>query len=110
MSQLKEYKHTVAMTDDTTWTGAIPPGYELEKIVFVNSTANVATLDLGTTSGANDIFLNQIIGASGITTMVINKTFSMLSRQSLYLNDDHASSNWNSASLTAILLMRRVMI
>uniref|UniRef100_A0A6M3M3M0 Major tropism determinant N-terminal domain-containing protein n=1 Tax=viral metagenome TaxID=1070528 RepID=A0A6M3M3M0_9ZZZZ len=109
MSRLKEYKHTVPMTNDTTWTSAIPAGYELEKIIFVNSTANAATLDLGTSSGAEDVFEQQVIAASGITTVVINKTFSMLTRQSLYLNDDGAGT-WNSTSLTAILLMRRVMI
>ena len=109
MSQLKTYKHTVSMTDDTVWTGAIPAGFMLESIVFVNSTANAATLDLGTSSGAEDVFEQQVIGASGITTVVINKTFSMLARQTLYLNDDGAGT-WNSASLTAILLMRKVMI
>ena len=109
MTQLKNYKHTVPMTGDTTWTGCIPPGYELEKIVFVNSTANAATLDLGTTSGASDVFSQQVIQASGITTVVINKTFSMLARQSLFLNDDGVGT-WNSASLTAILLLRNVMI
>lgn len=108
MTKLKDYKHIVAMTNDTAWTGAIPPGYELEKIIFVNSTANAATLDLGTTSGASDVFSQSVI-AAGITTEVINKTFSMLARQSLYLNDDGAGT-WNSASLIANLLMRRVMI
>ena len=109
MTKLKEYKHTVPMTDDTEWTGAVPPGYELERIIFVNSTVNAATLDLGTTSGGNDVFSQQVIQASGITTVVINKTFSMLARQSLFLNDDGVGT-WNSSSLTAILLMRRVMI
>ena len=110
MSQLKEYKHTVPMTGDTVWTKAVPMGYELEKIVFVNSTANAATIDLGTSSGNSDVFKNQVIGASGITTVVINKTFSMLARQTLYINDDDGASSWNSSSLTAILLMRKVMI
>jgi len=109
MTQLKEYKHIVTMTDDTTWTGCIPAGYMLESIVFVESAGNAATLDLGTSSGAEDVFEQQVIQASGITTVVINKTFSMLARQTLYLNDDGAGT-WNSASLTAILLMRRVMI
>ena len=109
MTQLKEYKHVVPMTDDTIWTGAIPPGYELEKIVFVNSTANAATLDLGTVATGQDVFEQQVIQASGITTVVINKTFSMLARQSLYLNDDGVGT-WNGASLTAILLLRNVMI
>ena len=105
----KEYKHTVPMTDDTVWTGCIPPGYMLESIVFVNSTANAATIDLGTSSGNSDVFEQVVIAASSITTVVINKTFSMLARQTLYLNDDGVGT-WNSASLTAILLMRRVMI
>ena len=110
MTQLKTYKHTaVPMTDDTTWTGAVPAGYMLESITFVNSAANAATLDLGTTSGGEDVFEQQVIQASGITTVVINKVFSMLARQSLYLNDDGAGT-WNSSSLTAILHMRRTMI
>ena len=109
MSQLKEYKHITQMTDDTVWTGAVPMGYELEKIVFVESAGHAATLDLGTTSGAHDVFEQVVIAASSITTVVINKTFSMLARQSLYLNDDGVGT-WNSASLTAILLMRLVMI
>lgn len=109
MTQLKDYKHDVPMTDDTDWIGAVPAGYMLESITFVNSTANAATLDLGTTSGAEDIFEQQIIQASGITTVIINKVLSMLVRTSLYLNDDGAGT-WNSSSLTAILHMRRTMI
>jgi len=109
MSQLKTYKHTVPMTDDTEWTGCIPPGYMLESIVFVESAGNVPTLDLGKTSGASDVFSQQAMVASDITVVVINKVFSMLSRQSLYLNDDGVGT-WNSASLTALLNLRRVMI
>lgn len=110
MSQLKDYKHEIPITDDTEWTGCIPAGYQLESIVFVNSTANAATLDLGTTAGNSDVFLNQVIAANDITTIVINKTFSMLARQTLYLNDDSVGSDWNSSSLISIMLMRRVMI
>jgi len=106
---LKEYKHTVAMTDDTEWTGCIPPGYMLESIVFVESAGNAATLDLGTVATGQDVFEQQVIQATGITTIVINKVFSMLTRQDLYLNDD-GEGTWNAASLTAILLMRRAMI
>jgi len=106
---VERFRHTVAMTDDTTWTSVVPAGYELEKIIFVNSTANAATLDLGTAATGSQVFLNQVIAASGITTVVINKTFSMSAAQSLFLNDDDGSSSWNSASLTATLLMRRVI-
>ncbi|MBC2746272.1 MAG: hypothetical protein HF975_04550 [ANME-2 cluster archaeon] len=108
-NKLKEYEHDTPMTDDTVWTGAIPPGYLLESIVFYNSTANAATLDLGTTSGGEDVFEQEVIQASGLTTIPINKVFSMTARQSLYLNDDGLGT-WNNASLTAILLMRRAML
>lgn len=109
-NKLKDYTHLVAMTNDTTWTNVVPAGYELEKIVFVNSTGNIATLDLGKTSGANDVFLGEAIAANDITTVVINKTFSMISRQTLYLNDDDILSDWNGASITSIVLLRRVLI
>ena len=108
MIQLKTYKHETQMTNDTTWTGCIPAGYMLESIVFVESAGNVPTLDLGTTASASDVFSQEVLVASGITTIVINKVFSMLSRQTLYLSD--GAGTWNSASLTAILLLRRVMI
>ena len=105
----KEYKHTVAMTDDTEWTGAVPAGFMLESIVFVESAGAVPTLDLGTTTDNNDVFDQQSMVASGITVIVINKVFSMLTRQTLYLSDAGAGT-FNGASLTAILLMRKVMI
>ena len=109
---LKTYKHTaVPMTNDTAWTGAVPAGYQIESIVFIESGGVASTLDLGSVSGGSDIFKNQVIAASGITTIVINKTLSMLARSSLFLNDDDASSAWGGGtSITAIILMRRVMI
>jgi len=110
MTQLKTYKHTTPMTDDTVWTGAVPAGYQIIDINFVNSTANEATIDCGLASGTSNIFLNQVIAANAITTIVLNKTPSMLERSTLYINDDDASSSWNSSSLIAIMTMKRVMI
>lgn len=105
----EKYQHSTAITDDTTFTSIIPTGYELEKIIFIESAGNAATIDLGTVATGNDIFINQVITASSITTVVINKTFSMSAAQSLFLNDDDAGSSWNSASITATLLMRRIV-
>ena len=111
MSQLKEYKHTVEMVGDTTFTGAVPPGYQIESVIFVEGGGVASTLDLGSVSGGSDIFKNQVIAASGITTVVIQKTLSMLARSSLFLNDDDAGSAWGvGTSITAIILMRRTMI
>ena len=110
MTQLKQYQHETAMTSDTTWTGCIPPGYQLEQVILVNSTANQAILDLGKTAAASDVFLNQIVAANDITIIDLNEVFSMTSRQTLYLNDSDASSSWNSASLVALLNMRRSLM
>ncbi len=105
---IEQYQQLIVMTNDTTWTDVVPTGYELEKIIFVESAGNQAILDLGTATGTSGIFVNQVIAASSITTVVINKTFSMSAVQSLFLNDDDAGSSWNSASITATLIMRRI--
>jgi len=110
MTKLKEYKHVVPITGDTEFTGAVPPGYQIIDITFVNSTANPATIDCGLAAGTSNIFKNQVIAANDITTIVLNKTPSMLTRSSLYINDDDAGSSWNSSSLTAIMTMKKVMI
>ena len=104
---IERYSQTVAMTDDTAWADVTPAAYMLESITFVESAGNAATLDLGTTSGAQDVFEQAVIQASGITTVVLNKVFSLTAAQSLYLNDD-GTGTWNSASLKAEILMRRI--
>lgn len=105
---VERFRHAVAMTNDTAWTGVVPAGYVLDSIIFVESAGNAATLDLGTSSGASDVFSQKVIAASSITTVLIDKTFSMIAAQSLYLNDD-GTGTWNSASVTATLLMRRLI-
>jgi len=107
-NDVQRYRHTVAITDDTTWTDIVPAGYMLETITFVESAGNAATIDLGTTSGASDVFSQEVIAASGITVVTIDQAFSMTAKQSLYLNDDGVGT-WNSASLTATLTLRRLI-
>lgn len=107
-NNVERFRHTVAITDDTTWTDIVPAGYILESIIFVESAGNTAILDLGTTATGQDVFEQQTITASSITTISINKIFSMTVNQSLYLNDD-GTGTWNGASITATLLMRRVI-
>ena len=54
-------------------------------------------LDLGTTLGGNEVFINQDITASDLTTVVIQRVFSLSAATTLYLNDDDAGSNWNGS-------------
>lgn len=102
----EQYRQTVEMTNDTAWTDVVPPGYLFRKIIFYNSHANTATLDLGTTSGNNDVFDQKAVPA-GYSVQNINDVYSKTASQSLYLNDDGAGT-WNSATIVATLLMQKV--
>ena len=85
----------------------IPAGYMLKYMYGLETAGNTATLDLGTTAGASDVFSQQVFTASTETTVVINKLFSRTTDTALYLNDDGAGT-WNSGSLNVILVLERV--
>ena len=102
----KTSKSTI--TDDATWTSVVPAGYCLEYIVFEETAGNTATLDLGTSATGSQVFVNEAITASSVTTVTINTVFSLTADQTLYLNDDDGSSSWNSGSVNATLVMRKV--
>ena len=109
MTEFKEYKHDVAITDDTELVDAVPPGFMIETLTFVNSTANEATIDCGSTSGGSDIFSQATISASGITSITVNKVISMSDRKSLFLNDDGVGT-WNSSSVIVLVHMKRSLL
>jgi len=93
------------VTGNTTLTSVIPKGYMLKTIVIENTTANAFTLNVGSsTSGGTDVVNGAVISASGLTTITINKTFSMSADQTLYLQ----SANWNSSSSNIYLTMERI--
>ena len=98
------YIHSTAITGDTTWTSVVPAGFELERIVFENSTANAVTINLGTSAAGTQVINGGAIAASTFTTLLANKTFSRTANQTLYLS----SADWNSASLVATLFFRRI--
>lgn len=94
-----------AITGDTQ-LGDVPEKYILVGLVLIETAGNTATLDLGTTAGASDIFAHQTIVASSETMITINRPF-LLSGTSLYLNDDDASSSWNSASVDVFMRIKK---
>lgn len=98
----------LAITEDTLTEDLIPARYMLEKIVFENTTANEAILDAGTTDGGNDIFSEQTIAASTITTIVLNKMFSSTLDTDFDLNDTQTGSDWNSASLNITFILAKI--
>ena len=96
------------VTGDTEFTSVVPAKFLLKYLIAEETAGNAATLDLGTTAGASDVFLNQVFAASTITTVVINKVFSFSAVQSLFLNDDDGSSSWNSGSLNVYFVIERI--
>lgn len=98
-----------ALNSDTTLTDIIPPGYMLQYVVFEEKTGNSPILDLGTTAGGNQVFINQALLPSDLTTISIGRTFSLVNSTTLYLNDDDAGSTWDSGVVDAYFIMTSVL-
>ena len=102
----KVIKSTI--TSDTTWTDIVPAGYILERIVFEETAGNAAILSLGTSDGAYDVFTNVTMAASSITVVDVGELYSKSTAQTLDLNDDQTSDDWNSASVNVTIIMVKV--
>lgn len=98
----------LGLSADTTLTNVIPAGYMLEYIVIEEKTGGSPILDLGTTSGGNQVMLNQVLESSGLTTISIERTFSLVSNTTLYLNDDDASSTWDASTVDVYFVIRPI--
>lgn len=94
---------------DTTLTNIVPAGYMLTYVVFLEKAATSPILDLGTTLGGNEVFINQTLTSSDLTTIVIQRVFSLSSATTLYLNDDDAGSNWNGSTVDAYFVMTPII-
>ena len=97
------------LSGDTTLTNIVPAGYMLTYVVFLEKAGTNPFLDLGTSAGGNEVFLNQDITASSLTTVVIQRVFSLSAATTLYLNDDDAGSNWNGSTVDAYFVMTPII-
>jgi hypothetical protein len=100
---------TLNKSADTTLTTIIPAGYMLEYMLFEETAGNAPTLDLGTTAGGNQVFINQEMTASGITTIVLQRVFSLVAATTLYLNDDAAGSDWNGGTVNIYTILKQII-
>lgn len=94
---------------DTTLTDIVPAGYLLEYIIFNEKAGNAAVLDLGTAAGGSQVFINIPIAASGLTTIPVQNMYSLTLPQTLYLNDDDASSDWNGAIVDVYFVLKAIL-
>jgi len=101
------------ITGDTLWTGIVPAGYVIDKIIFEETAGNAGVLSMGTSDAANDVFTGVTIAASTFTVLdnadLSKSMFSSTVAQTLDLNDDTAGDGWNSASVNVTFLMKRII-
>ena len=81
----------------------IPARYMLTYIVFQELNAGTPILDLGTTLDGNEVFLTQTLTASDLTTVVVERIFSMSLSTDLYLSD--TSGTWDGAMVDAYFVL-----
>lgn len=107
-----QYNWTTAIAGDTTLTSIVPAGYELEKILFKNSTAGAVSVRLGTTAGGTDVFgltaLNTSATLGGFKTVLCNQGFSTTAAQTLYLSSTDWTGGGTPPSLTFTMYFRRI--
>jgi hypothetical protein len=94
---------------DKTLTNIVPAGYMLTYVVFLEKAGTSPILDLGITPGGNEVFINQALVSSDLTTIVIQRVFSLSATTTLYLNDDDAGSNWNGSTVDAYFVMTPII-
>jgi hypothetical protein len=81
---------------NTTLTNIALNGYETTKILLRNTTANPVVVNIGTSTGGNQLTPTAVtVPANDIVIITVNKFFSISEQQTLFIH----STNWNSASL-----------
>ena len=97
-----------SVSDDYTALSVIPPGYMVQTIIFDNATSTTAQLSAGTSVGGNNVFLSEAVNASGLTTIAVNKTFSLTAFTSIFFNHSGDGDTWAGATLTIYILLTKI--
>ena len=97
----------MGLNADTTLTDVVPAGYMLEYVIFEELAGQSPILDLGTSAGGNEVFINQALTTSDLTTIVVDRIFSLTVDTTLYLNDD-GGSTWDTSSVDAYFVLRPI--
>ena len=103
----------MGLQSDTLFANAIPAKTLLLCIVIENETVNPATLSMGTLPGLSDIFSSATIAqkvgdVNGLTTIGINKPFSLDIATSAFLHHENTGDTWNGAKLNVSFILRDV--
>ena len=99
----------VSYDNTTDFTISIPAGYRVEGVIIENKTASACQLSFGTTSGGIEIYGGFSIGSSELIEMTINKTFSMSSSTTIYVNSDNLGDTWNSCTINFYVTLKKLI-
>jgi len=93
------------ITGNTSPSDFVPKGYKIESIFFRETNGGAATVNIGSTSGGNDVVngLSVIATCGGLAT-IVKDFFSTTSDQKLYVS----SPDWGTASVDLIFRMKKV--
>ena len=90
------------ISQDSVFLNLLPGNYKFNDAVFVNTTTNYAQLSMGITPGGVECFgsdgLNPLdLATRGITTIGVNKVFSITTPTTIYLHHAQIGDDWNGA-------------
>lgn len=107
-------------TGTANFTMTIPAGRRISFIIVKNTGENDVAINIGTTSGGNDVWEGTVGGSAttdcgvmyavgynplGTVNAIQQRFFSYTSDQTLYIS----SASWNSASVTVYIVTQRVV-
>ena len=91
------------ISSDQLFVSLLPGNYRFNSVVFVNHFDLWAQLSMGVTPGGVECFGNQGMdptssATKGITTITVNKTFSLTTPTTLYLHHAGLGDTWNGTT------------
>ena len=111
-SQNINYSPVIALnvSDDYTWTNAIPAGFMVEYLAIEESTGNTGQISFGTTLEGTNIAQSEAVTGGGLTIIdrINQRAISLHNPTTIYINHAGVDDNWNGINITVYCIMRKI--
>ena len=94
---------TYSVTGDSELTDIVPPGYLIDKIIFVEGNSSTGQLSAGTSEGAFDIFQSEAITAGAATVVNVSKYYP--DGASIFIHNDGDGDTWGAMILSVFVVL-----
>jgi len=111
LEELQDNMSPTESSENTTENRSVsvPAGYVINQIIIQNTTANLVTINIGTTDGGSDVVSGLIVAISSLgallDSLILKRVFNLAASQTLYIT----SLNWNSASLNVYIKLEKLI-